>query len=107
MKQRDYVAYVGAGLVIIVMLIVVFNGINVTGNAVSRTKGSCSDTEQKNDIYQFGIVNMEHRLGTDTYSDECLSDGKHLRQYFCGGPSRLNSLSHFCVKGCSEGVCIK
>ena len=106
-QKSEYGVYIVVGLALVAIVLMGVSGSILTGNAVSRTKGACSDDDQKNYVHQYGEVKFEHREGTDIWPDECLPDDKHLKQYFCGRPNRLNSITHLCPKGCSDGVCLK
>ncbi|HLC81814.1 MAG TPA: hypothetical protein VJH68_04095 [Candidatus Nanoarchaeia archaeon] len=106
-KGKDYCVYLVVAVALVAVLVIGISSTTLTGSAVSRTKGACSETDTNNDIYAFGVVNFEHRSGADAWPDECLSDGRHLKQYSCSRPNRISSISNLCAKGCQEGVCIK
>ena len=105
-RNKNFGVYVVMAVALVAVLVIGISGTTLTGNAV-RAKGACSDDDPRNHIHQYGEVRFEHREGTDIWPDECLSDDKHLKQYLCSRPNRLTSITHFCPKGCSEGVCLK
>ncbi len=106
-NNQSNVVYLAIGIVLVAVIAVAIRGTNITGNAASRTDGACSETDKTNDQYVKGIVSFEHRSGVDTYIDQCGEDNKHLKQYFCSAPNRINTLSSYCEKGCKDGVCLK
>ena len=105
--KHNYTIYAVVAVLIVISLLIGIGTLPITGGVTSRTSGSCVDTEPKNHIYKFGVVNFYNYEGVHTYPDVCLSDGRHIKQYLCGGPNRLNSFSHTCAKGCLEGGCIR
>ena len=112
-KDKNYGLYVVFGVAVVAILAMGIVGGGITGLAGgdwwtnTRNTNSCSDTEPDENIYVYGEVKMEHRLGTEVKPDECLSDEKHLKQYFCSRPNRMGSKSYFCSNGCAKGVCLR
>ena len=103
--MKDNLTYLVVALILVIIIVVAVNGTSATGNSIYRgTAHACTDTDKSNYKYVYGEVEFLQGGQVVVYGDKCL-DNLHVRDYYCSGPNRLNSLSHFCPNGCVGGTC--
>tara|TARA_Y100000310_G_C20352502_1_gene655055 strand:+ start:381 stop:695 length:315 start_codon:yes stop_codon:yes gene_type:complete len=94
------------GIVVVIIIILLgFAIYSFTGQVVTTTDRSCTDSDGGKNVYQKGTITNE--VGT-SYEDTCVN-GKRLKEYYCGEGSfifldKIQNFRQICK--CEDGVCV-